>query len=139
MTERKGKSAADLTRKMPKIKRIPSNSVSFFQSPPVLFSLAAYLVGISVNFGPCALVRAHRVPLERFPGTSFNEILKIPWPGSRWTPIRTPRAPSTRNCRKENSLQSAADSGDSKDAPIFSSFLSFLWHTLFFCSATKHC
>lgn len=60
--------------------------MTLLSSPPSLdfrpSLLRAYLVGIFVSFGPCALVRAHRVPLERFPGTSFNEILKILCPGS---------------------------------------------------------
>lgn len=60
--------------------------MTLLSSPPPLdfrpSLLRAYLVGIFVSFGPCALVRAHRVPLERFPGTSFNEILKILCPGS---------------------------------------------------------
>jgi len=84
-----------------------------------------------VSFGPCALVRAHRVPLERFPGTSFNEILKILCPGSGWSPtIRTRRRcpPSLTSFPFElekNAVQSAADREDCKDAPICGSFLPF--------------
>jgi len=89
-----------------------------------------------VSFGPCALVRAHRVPLERFPGTSFNEILKILCPGSGWNPtIRTRRRcpPSLTSFPFElekNAVQSAADSEDCKDAPIHGSFLPFIPSTL---------